>query len=90
MSILYSALVFCLHSALHFYNHILHTGPNLIHNILYASASHFLAHYITLDTFKSSIISVPDCSVVQGGKISWLLYTLRTEVVNIHTIIYMD
>ena len=45
---LHSALHYVLHSALHFCNHILYSDPNLIHTILYASASHFLAQYFRL------------------------------------------
>ena len=66
-------------------------GLGVRKGILFQSYLADRSQYVELDTFKSSIINVPDCSVVQGGKMSGLLYTLYTnEVINIHKMIYMD
>ena len=44
--------------------------------------------YVEIDTFSSDIIDMPPCSVVQGGKMSGLLYTLYVnEIINVHKLI---
>ena len=43
--------------------------------------------YIQIDTFKSEAIDCPPCSVLQGSKLSTVLYTLYTnEIPLIHTL----
>ena len=37
--------------------------------------------YVECDTFRSEVMIMPDCSVVQGGKLSCLLYTIYTNEV---------
>ena len=47
--------------------------------------------FVQIDTFNSSIINVPDCSVVQGGKMSGLLYSIYTnEVTQLHKLMKND
>ena len=47
--------------------------------------------YVQLDTYCSSIIQSPDCSVVQGGKLSGLLYRIYiNELPLIHKLNYDD
>jgi len=44
--------------------------------------------YVSIDTFESKTIKSPDCSVIQGGKMSGILYTLYTnEVPILHKIL---
>ena len=37
--------------------------------------------YVEIETFKSKVLNSPPCSVVQGGKMSGLLYTIYTNEV---------
>jgi len=39
--------------------------------------------YVQIDTFKSQILNCPPCSVVQGSKLSALLYTIYTNEIPI-------
>ena len=47
--------------------------------------------YVTVDTFSSEIRKSPQCSVMQGSKLSALLYTIYTnEITNLHKIMNDD
>ena len=43
--------------------------------------------FVQIDTFKSDIMNCPPCSVVQGSKLSAVLYTIYTnEIPLLHTL----
>ena len=45
--------------------------------------------YTEIDTFKSNILDSPQCSVIQGSKLSAILYTLYTnEVTTLYKLMY--
>ena len=47
--------------------------------------------YIQIDTFKSESLNCPPCSVVQGSKLSVVLYTIYTnEIPLLHTLMSQD
>ena len=44
--------------------------------------------FVSIDTFESDIIGLPPCSVIQGSKVSALLYTIYiNEVTQVHKLI---
>merc|ERR1711867_327325 len=47
--------------------------------------------YVQIDTFKSEAIGCPPCSVVQGSKLSAVLYTIYTnKILLLHTLMSQD
>ena len=58
-----------------------HYGIRGKSNNIMRSYLHNRRQFVQLDTFKSEILNSPACSVVQGGKLSGLLYNLYTNEV---------
>ena len=49
------------------------------------------AQYVAIDTFISETMDCPPCSVVQGSKLSAVLYTIYTnEIPLLHTLMSQD
>ncbi len=49
------------------------------------------SQYVAIDTFTSEIMDCPPCSVVQGSKLSAVLYTIYTnEIPLLHTLMSQD
>ena len=64
---------------------------NFISALLLTSYLTERKQYVEVDTFKSPVLKSPSCSVIQGGKLSGLLYTVYTnEITCLHNFLFTE
>ena len=56
-----------------------HYGIRGSENLLFRNYLSKRKQYVQIDTYKSDILPSPDCSVIQGGKLSGTLYNIYTN-----------